>query len=79
MPNKTVMQQAKEKVLSLRNEAHVNCLEEFKNACNQVLNIIEPLLEQEKKQIIDAWLDGGSTLSAKNATQYYNQRYNINV
>jgi hypothetical protein len=28
-----------------------------------------------KKQIINAWLDGGATLGAKNAEQYYQQNY----
>ena len=31
--------------------------------------------EMEKEQIIDAWLDGGATLSAKNAEQYYNETF----
>jgi len=34
------------------------------------------LLPKERKDILDAWVDGGSTLSAKNATQYFNQTFN---
>ena len=36
---------------------------------------IEEAMEMEKQQIIDAWVNGGSTLSAKNAEQYYNETF----
>ena len=37
--------------------------------------IIEQAKEIEKQQISDAWVNGGSTLSAKNAEQYYNETF----
>lgn len=39
-------------------------------------NIFEQAKAMEKGQIKNAWLNGGSTLSAKNAEQYYNETYN---
>ena len=36
---------------------------------------IEQAKEMEKQQIMDAWVNGGSTLSAKNAEQYYNETF----
>ena len=36
---------------------------------------IKQAKEMEKQQIIDAWVNGGSTLSAKNAEQYYNETF----
>jgi hypothetical protein len=35
----------------------------------------ESLLPEEKQMVIDAWKDGGSTLSAKNAEQYFNETF----
>ena len=37
--------------------------------------LLEQAKEMEKQQIIDAWVNGGSTLSAKNAEQYYNETF----
>ena len=37
--------------------------------------IFEQAKEMEKQQIMDAWVNGGSTLSAKNAEQYYNETF----
>ena len=39
------------------------------------LYAIEKAHQMEKKQIMDAWVNGGSTLSAKNAKQYYNETF----
>ena len=39
------------------------------------LYTIEQAKQMEKQQIIDAWVNGGSTLSAKNAEQYYNETF----
>ena len=38
-------------------------------------NIFKQAKEMEKQQIMDAWVNGGSTLSAKNAEQYYNEKF----
>jgi len=46
----------------------------------QLLNLIEPLLEKEKEQIIDAYCNGyqdGSTLELIQSDEYYNQTYNL--
>jgi len=40
---KTAIQQLREEVINLRNEAHVNCYEEFVNAMNQVINRIDDI------------------------------------
>ena len=37
--------------------------------------IFEQAKEMEKQQIMDAWVNGGSNLSAKNAEQYYNETF----
>lgn len=34
------------------------------------------LLPKERKQIIEAWVDGGKMLSAKNAEQYFTNTFN---
>ena len=39
--------------------------------------LLEQAKEMEKKQISDAWVNGGSTLSAKNAEQYYNETFKL--
>lgn len=36
---------------------------------------LEQAKAMEKQQIINAWSNGGSTLSAKSAEQYYNETY----
>ncbi len=46
---KTPMQELKELVLIRRNEAHINCFEEKKEAYNDVLNLIESLLPEERE------------------------------
>ena len=49
-------------------------------AYNTVLTIIEFLLEKEKEQIIDAYLQGSfdDGPNITNSKQYYNQTYNQN-
>lgn len=42
---------------------------------NITISEYEQAKEMEKQQIIDAWVNGGSTLSAKNAEQYYNETF----
>ena len=37
--------------------------------------IFEQAKEMDKQKIMDAWVNGGSTLSAKNAEQYYNETF----
>ena len=40
------------------------------------IDLFDNAKELEKQQIIKAWANGGSTLSAKNAEQYYNETFN---
>lgn len=54
MTQKTAMQELKDRLVQMRNEAHINCLEEYKNAMNAAIVSVESLLEKEKQQIIDA-------------------------
>ena len=42
---------------------------------NITISEYEQAKEMEKQQIMDAWVNGGSTLSAKNAEQYYNETF----
>lgn len=76
----TAMQELKQKVLDLRFEADVNGLSEFKNACNQVINRIDSLLEKERQQIIDAHLKGqqmfSDVLFTGSAKKYYETSFN---
>jgi hypothetical protein len=47
-----------------------------KVAYEAVIDMATELIEKERQQIIDAWLDGGkSVFGAKNATQYYNTNF----
>jgi len=76
---KTAMQELKQKVLDLRFDAHVNDLPEFKNACNQVINRIDSLLEKERQQLIDSHLEGqqmySDVLFIDRAKDYYNKTF----
>ena len=42
---------------------------------NITISEYEQAKEMERKQIMDAWVNGGSILSAKNAEQYYNETF----
>ena len=41
-----------------------------------LLDVINPLLEKEKEQIINAWIATDNKLQRLAAEQYYNQTYN---
>lgn len=43
-----MIQELKNKVIERRNEAHVNCLEDKKQAYNDVINLIDAELNKEK-------------------------------
>lgn len=40
------------------------------------IKAFEQAKAMHKEEIIKAWANGGSTLSAKNAEQYYNETFN---
>jgi hypothetical protein len=75
---KTALQELREWVITNRNEAHVNCLDEFKNAMNQCLNNIDRLLEKEKQQITEAYDSGwnnGYRKAFDGGKKYYETTY----
>lgn len=84
MTQKTAMQELKGRLVQLRNEAHINCLEEYKNAMNAAIVSVESLLEKEKQQIINAIKRGieipmnlyNEEQKQQDAIDYYNQTYN---
>lgn len=84
MTQKTAMQELKDRLVQMRNEAHINCLEEYKNAMNAAIVSVESLLEKEKQQIIDAIKRGieipmnlyNEKQKQQDAIDYYNQTYN---
>lgn len=84
MTQKTAMQELKDRLVQMRNEAHINCLEEYKNAMNAAIVSVESLLEKEKQQIIDAIKRGieipmnlyNEEQKQQDAIDYYNQTYN---
>jgi len=68
--NNTAIKEALE-IIRLAREGEID------NDLRSIRYRIEQLLELEKQQIIDAWVDGGKMISsAKNAEQYFNQNHN---
>jgi len=44
--------------------------------CNRYdIQMLEKMLPIEKQQIVDAWVNGGATLGAKNAEQYIKEQF----
>ena len=84
MTQKTAMQELKEWLVQMRNEAHIYCREEYKNAMNDAIVSVESLLEKERQQIIDAhsigikFIAGNTTLNQPASEIYYNQTYGGN-
>lgn len=69
---KTAMQMAIDKIK--------DSLDISTNQTNLLLNALEPLLETEKQQIIEAWQDGGwdthqCPVKVKTGTEYYNNEF----
>ena len=91
MTQKTAMQELKDRLVQMRNEAHINCLEEYKNAMNAAIVSVESLLEKEKQQIIDShvecvkqgtereseteFTEEDELIVRKDIENYYNQTY----
>lgn len=75
---KTPLNELKQEILDMRFDAHVNGLDEFKNALNQVINRIDSKFESEKKVIMDATIYGANNdwgFCEEDAEKYYNENF----
>jgi hypothetical protein len=73
--NKTAMQNFIENAITANNESKDGYV-----TYEEVIAAAQDFLEEEKKQIIEAYHIPGSNIRTKEeGEKYYNQRYNINV
>jgi hypothetical protein len=81
---KTAIQQAISELKEIREEEMAAGWEGEAYAYDTAISILKDLLEKEKKQIIDAWVNGDNSdcLSEQDssdfAKQYYNETFNTN-
>jgi predicted kinase len=73
---KTPMQEAIDKIKQISNNENITGFS--KRAYSVCLDVLEPILEKEKKMIIDAYNNGQQIPPFKYAEHYYNEKINNN-